>query len=165
MIDRRGSKSLLDESKRDEIESLIQDNRYRGYDIKLDGLRHECDIPDSISDYTIIRALKARDIGFYIAATKEEIEEVLALWRVEFAREKLSDLFNTKLFKIRFSDKLHIGYGHEENRHYILRKRGRRYRYSKDCIRQKEARSKIDKHKKDNNDPDRKDEEGKIVYL
>lgn len=77
----------------------------------------------------------------------------------------MSNLFNTKLFKTRFLDKLYIGYRHKENRHYILYKRGRRYRYSKDYIRQKEARLKIDKHKKDNNNLDRKDEEGKIVYL
>lgn len=84
---------------------------------------------------------------------------------MEFAREKLDNPFNINLEKTRFSDELHIGYGHEENRHYILRKRGRKWRYHKDCLRQKEQRTKINKKKKDNNDPDREDKEGKIVHL
>lgn len=147
------------------MESLIQDNGYEGYNIKLDSLRYKCNIPDSVSNYTIIRALNTRDIGFYIAATKEEIDKALASWRVEFVREKLDNPFNINLEKTCFSDELYMGYGHKENRHYILRKRGRKQRYYKDCLRQKEQRTKINKKKKDNDDPDREDEEGKIVHL
>lgn len=76
--DGRGRRGVIDKEKKDKMESLIQDNGYKGHNIKLDGLRYKCNIPDSISNHTIIRALNTRDIGFYIAATKEEIDEALA---------------------------------------------------------------------------------------
>lgn len=47
----------------------------------------------------------------------------------------------------------------------ILRRRRRFFRYHKDCLRQKEARPTIEKKKKDNDDPDRGDKEGKIVHF
>lgn len=162
---RRRRRGVIDKEKKDKIESLIQDNRYKGHNIKLDSLRYKYNIPDSVSNYTIIRALNTRDIRFYIAATKEEIDKALASQRVEFIREKLDNPFNINLKKTRFSDKLYIGYRYKENRHYILRKRGRKQRYYKDCLRQKEQRTKINKKKKDNNNLDRENKEGKIVYL
>lgn len=38
-----------------------------------------------------MRALKEREIGFFIAASEEEIYNSLASWRVEFCKEKLLD--------------------------------------------------------------------------
>lgn len=76
-IETRSVPGLLSEEQKDVIEALIQDNSYEGHDQKLDSLRHECELPE-YSNRTIMRALKERDIRFYIAASEEEIGESLA---------------------------------------------------------------------------------------
>lgn len=88
------------------MEALIQENGYEGHNQKLDSIRHECELPEC-SDRTIIRALKERDIGFYIAASEEEVAEGLASMRVEFCIEQLKN--PDRVFSTRFSDEIHCG--------------------------------------------------------
>lgn len=102
--DRRGTKRILDSKKINKIEVLIQENRYKGYNQKLDSIRHKYKLP-KYSNRTIIRALKEREIRFYITASKEEVVEGLASIRVEFCIKQLKNL--DRVFSTRFSDKMH----------------------------------------------------------
>lgn len=118
----RRRKKLIYKKRKDKLESLIQDNRYKGHSQKLDRLRYKYKLPSyKYSNRTIIRALKGRNISFFIIALEEEIYISLALQRVEFYKEKLLDKDKSKT---RFLDKIYYSQGYKKNRYYILRKRG-----------------------------------------
>lgn len=102
--DGRGAQRILDSKKINKIEALIQENRYKGYNQKLDSIRHKYKLPEC-SNRTIIRALKERDIRFYIATSKEEVTEGLASIRVEFYIKQLKN--PDRVFSTRFSDKMY----------------------------------------------------------
>lgn len=119
----------------DEAEAIIEDNGYEGHDLTPAGLRYEANLP-RVSDRTIARHLRKRSIGRYIPITKKEVSKDIAAARVEFAKKMLRNYPSKESFrKIRFSDEFYYGFGIEENRHYIYRKRGIRERTKPDCIR------------------------------
>lgn len=130
--------------------------------MKLDSIRYKYEL-SNISNATLIRALKSRGIRFFIAATKEEVSNTLASYRQEFCEERLSKV-ERELLITRFSDKLHYRYRYSKKRHRILRKIGRIYRYKANCIRRIQGKQ-IPKNKKDNNNPNKIEEEGKAIYF
>ncbi|KAK5731804.1 hypothetical protein LTR17_011016 [Elasticomyces elasticus] len=145
----------LGEEQLDDAEKVIEENGYDGHDIDEGTLRHEA---------TLRKKLREREIGRYLAVTRDAISDDTAKLRLDFTKDLLRR-FPTKYDwrGVLFSDELHFGYGKEENRHYIYRRRGKRE--DREYIRYLDPPEKKRKApKKDAPDGPRNDEETKEAH-
>jgi hypothetical protein len=151
-----------------DAEEVIENNGYDGHNLDFGALRHEAQLP-RVSERTLQKRLREeKNIGRYIAATKEEVSPEDAAARVTFAEYLLRTFPTKEAFRqIRFSDEFHYGYGDEENKHYIFRKKGIEERKKPDCIRLISSRKQAKKKKEDapKRDNERNDEATKEVHF
>ena len=131
----RGRKSKLTAKNLKDVEELICNYGHTGRRLNWEELAHKANL--DCSGQTLQRYMRSRNYRRYIACRATWVSPEHAIKRLDFATEMLQKYsYQYHWRRVRFSDKVHFGYG-PEGKVYVTRKP--RERYCMNCTQIKET--------------------------